>query len=295
MYDLIIIGAGPAGLSAAIYAARYNLKTMVISPNVGGVANEAHKVENYPGYKSISGMELMSKFKEQVDNFHVPIKYGTVNKIESGFKVYCCDETYECKTIILATGLTRRHLGCKGEAEFNGRGVSYCALCDAAFFKDKKVVVVGGANSAIQGALLLCEWASKVYVVYRKDKLRADPIWVDKLKDCDKVEYVFNANITEIKGDKFVTSVDLNTGNSLEVGGVFIEIGFEAKNEFVKELGVEIDDWSFIKVDNEMRTNIPKVYAAGDITSNFKEWKQIISAAAEGGMAATSAYNDLKE
>ena len=196
MYDLIIIGGGPAGLSAAIYAARFMLKTLIITKEVGGAIVEAHKIENWPGYKSISGIELMGKFKDQVAALGVEIVENEVVDVENKkglFKIKTNEnKTYESKNTIFACGTIRRKLNIKGEKEFTGKGVSYCATCDAAFFRNKVVAVVGGNNSAARAAQLLAEYAKEIYIIYRKEKIRADPILVSQISKNPKIKIINN-------------------------------------------------------------------------------------------------------
>lgn len=299
MYDLVIIGAGPAGLTAALYAARYRLKSLVVSKTVGGLIVEAWKVENYPGFKEISGLDLINKFKEQVETLGVPVKTSeaySVSKKRDYFVVKAMsNDEYEAKAVILALGTQRRMLDVEGENKFAGKGISYCAVCDAPLFKDKVVGVVGGSNSAAMSALLLAEHAKKVYVIYRKNEIRADPIIVERIKKNKKIEVINNANIIRINGAKFVESIDLDTGKNLKLNGLFIEVGYVPLTALTNKLGIKTDSSGHIVVDNEQHTNIEGVFAAGDITTKSANLKQVITAAAEGAIAATSAYNYLKK
>lgn len=292
MHDLIIIGGGPAGLTAAVYAARFMLKTLIITKEVGGAIVEAHKIENWPGYKFISGIELMENFKDQVISLGVEIIENEVVDVEnkkSLFKIKTNDnKTYESKNILFACGTIRRKLNVKGEKEFLGKGVSYCATCDAAFFRNKAVAVVGGNNSAARAAQLLAEYAKEIYIIYRKDKIRADPILVAQISKNPKIKIMNNANISEIKGDKFVTGVVLDNGKDLKVEGVFVEIGSEPCSAFASKLGVALDSTNHVIVDKTQKTNVKGIYAAGDVTNN--QMKQIITACAEGAIAANSVY-----
>ncbi|MDO8741022.1 MAG: FAD-dependent oxidoreductase [Candidatus Woesearchaeota archaeon] len=296
MYDLIIIGGGPAGLSAAIYAARFMLKTLIITKEVGGAIVEAHKIENWPGYKSISGIDLMKNFKDQVTALGVEIVENEVVDVENKkgfFKIKTNEnKTYESKNTLFACGTVRRKLDVKGEKEFTGKGVSYCATCDAAFFRNKAVAVVGGNNSAARAAQLLAEYAKEVHIIYRKEKLRADPILVAQISKNKKIKIINNANIAEIKGDKFVTSVIFDNGKDLKVDGVFVEIGSEPCSAFASKLGVALDSTNHMIVDKAQKTSIKGIYAAGDVTNN--QMKQIITACAEGAVAANSVYEEMK-
>ena len=268
MKDLIIIGSGAAGMAAGIYAGRYDLDTMVIAKSTGGLLNEATTVENYPGFVKIPGYELMKKFKEHLDSLEVPFVEEIVKKVEKtkkGFKVFCDKETYQAKSLILATGSERRKLNVPGEKEFSGKGVAYCATCDGALFQDNTVAVVGGGNSAAQAALLLSQYAKKVYILYRKDPLRADPIYHDRIKAEKKIEVMCCVNVVGIKGDKTgVTSVMLDNGKELKLEGVFIEIGWQPSIMLAKQLGVELDEKGFIKINDLAETNVKGVFAEGD-------------------------------
>jgi thioredoxin reductase (NADPH) len=296
-YDLIIIGAGPAGLTAAIYAARYKLNTIVLSKFSGGVAATADKVCNFPSYFEIKGIELMQNIISHVKKLEVPIKNEEVleiGKSDSGFNVKTKKGDYVAKKVIFAAGTERSKLNVKGEAGFLGRGVSYCATCDAAFFREKTVAVVGGSNAALTAALLLSEFGSKVYLIYRKDNFfRAEPAWVELVEKDKKIEVLFNTEIEEIQGDKAVGSVKLKSGKSLDVDGVFIEIGSEAKTEILDDLKVKKTPKGYVIVDRDQKTNVKGFFAAGDITDN--SLKQIITACGEGATAAHSSYVEGKQ
>ncbi|MDD5489650.1 MAG: FAD-dependent oxidoreductase [Candidatus Moranbacteria bacterium] len=300
-YDLIIIGSGPAGLTASIYASRYKMKHLVVGKEPGGQANEAHKVENWPGTISISGLELLQKMREHAEKLGAQILMDSVSSVKKNgdiFEITTHTAQYQAKNIILASGMEYRKLEIPGETEFKGKGVSYCPTCDAAFFKDKVVAVAGGGNSAGSAALLLAQYASKVYLIYRGEKLKVDPAYFEKISASGKIEVVLNANIKEIKGDKSVEKIMLdkewNGSRELAVQGVFIEIGSEPGVEIVKQLGVETDEQGYIKVNLDQTTNIPGVWAAGDATNGSNKLRQIITAAAEGAVAAGSVYKKLQ-
>jgi len=297
MYDLIIIGAGSAGLASAIYAARYKLKTLVTSKDIGGTVLEAYKVENYPGFKTISGIDLMNKFKEQTKELGVKIIEDEVVDIKksNNFKLNTKQKSFESKAIVIATGSKRRKLDVPGNNEFEGKGVSYCATCDGPLFKDKIVGVVGGSDSAARAALLLAEYAKKVYIIYRKEKLRAEPLLVEHINKNKKIEIINNTNITEIKGDKIISSVIFDSGKEFKLEGLFMEIGALPNNEIAKKLGVNLDEQGYIIVDKAQKTNVDGVYAAGDITNASNKFEQITTAVAEGTIAANSVYNFLKK
>jgi thioredoxin reductase (NADPH) len=299
MYDLIIIGAGPAGLTASIYASRYRIGHLLIGSQLGGAMSLASSVENYPGFKKITGGELTKKMVEQVKGLGGEIINGNVIQIHHARAFKICTESgreYEARALILATGTQRRKLNIPGETEYLGRGVSYCATCDAAFFKDKTVVVIGGSNSAAQAALHLAGFAKKVYLVYRRKPLRAEPIWVERIKKNNSIEVVYNVNVTKILGDGMkVTKIEWDKDKKgLAVEGIFVEIGGVPGADLVKPLGVELDEKGYIKVGSDMSTNIAGVFAAGDVANAAGELQQIVTAASEGAIAATSVYKYLK-
>lgn len=297
-YDVIIIGTGPAGYTAAIYSARYNLNTLLIGKEIGGMATTAYKVENWPGTKSISGLDLMAKFKEHAESFkQVKLEIAEINNIKKNndfFEVKSDENIYQAKTIILALGSTRRKLNIPGEKEFTGKGVAYCATCDAMFFKDKKVAVVGGGNSAVQAALLLAEYANKINLLYRGQKLKADPIWINRAEKNKKIEINCCVNVIKAEGKDVLEKIILNNNKELEVSGLFIEIGAEAPTDITKKLGLKLNQKNLIIIDSGGKTNLQGIFAAGDITTGSNSLRQIITSASEGAIAATSAYQYLK-
>jgi thioredoxin reductase (NADPH) len=294
-YDLLVLGAGSAGYGAALYAARYKLDVAVIGLEPGGLLNEAHMVENYPGYTSIAGRELMDKFKENLDHLKVPIITEFITEIKKAgneFEVVTDGNKFKAKTIIVALGTEWRKLNVPGEKEFAGRGVSYCFTCDAPFYKEKDAVaIVGGGDSAAMASLLLADYAKKVYLLYRGEKLRAEPIYHDKIQSKKNIEIVYKVNVTEIIGTKTVEKVKLDTGKELKLNGIFVNIGQMPKSELVKPLGVELDEKGYIKKDEYGQTNIKGVFVAGDIA--VTPLRQVIVGAGEGAIAAQSAYHFL--
>ncbi len=299
IYDYIILGGGPAGMTSAIYGARYKLKTLIIAEDFGGTANEAHFVENYPGFKSITGIELMQKFKEHMDSYNVEAlqkKIVDVQKRDNFYEVKTEDNSaYYGKTVLIGLGSERRKLDVKGEDEFLGKGVSYCATCDAFFYRNKVVAVIGGGDAAAQAALLLAQHSSKVYIIYRRDKLRCEPHWRDLINATDKIEIIYNHTIKEIKGENVVKLIELDDGTNINVDGVFVEIGHVPRCALAHRLGVKCDEHSHIIVNTKQETNIPGVFAAGDICTGSIDFKQIITACAHGAMAALSAYNYVQK
>ncbi len=293
-FDLIIVGAGPAGYTAAIYATRYKMKTLILAETFGGLAADASVVENYPGLIGLSGFELMEKFRDHAVKLGTLIKQASVVKIEKKDKRFDVTtsngDIFTAKTIILALGTRRRHLNIPGEDKFSGKGVSYCATCDAAFYKGKIVSVVGGSDSAAQAALLLSRYASKVYILYRRDKLRAEPSYVSQIEQNERIEVIHNVNVTELKGMEHLETVVLDNGKELKMDGLFVEIGGIPSTELAKSIGINVNDHGFIVVSSGMETNVEGVYAAGDVTTGSNGLEQIITACAEGAIAAESAY-----
>jgi thioredoxin reductase (NADPH) len=297
MYDVIIVGGGPAGLTAAIYSARNKFKTLVLARDKG-VLSYAHTIENYPGFKSISGLELIEKFEEQAKEFGAEVKNEEVLRIskeEDKFKVKTREQVYEAKTIILALGTEKAKLNIENEDKFIGRGISYCATCDAPFFKNKIVAVVGGSNSAAMNALALAEHAKKVYIIYRRDEIRAEKILVDRLKKAG-VEIITNSIVKRVEGDNVLRRVIIEQEGKekvLELDGLFIEIGYVPASSLAQNLNLEMEN-NFIKVNEKMETSIKGVFAAGDITTGSAGLRQIVTACAEGAIAAISAFRYLK-
>ncbi len=292
--DVAIIGGGPAGYAAAIYATRYKLNHAMIADDLGGLMLYADVVENYPGFASIKGKDLMDQFKAHLDALGGTILNERVNAIvKQGNDFFIETETKKlvARSVIIATGSERRKLGVKGEEEFaGGSGVSYCAICDAAFFKNRITCVVGGSDSAAKEALVLSRVAKKVYVIYRKGKIRAEPTMAEKIYTCGNIEVIHNANVKEIVGDEngMVYKVILDTGKEVETKGVFIDVGFTPRSGLAKGLGVKLNKEGEILVDADCKTNAAGVFAAGDVTSS--SLKQAITAAADGAKACSAAF-----
>ncbi len=302
MYDLIIIGAGPAGLTASIYASRYKLRNLVLGKTLGGVASEASNVENYPGFENITGAKLTQKMIRQAKKLGGEIKQEEVFKITNKGDKFLIKTKgggeYQAPAIILAMGTQRRHLNIPGEMELAGKGVSYCATCDAPFFRNKTVVVIGGGDAAATAALHLAQFAKKVYIIVREEKMIAEPLWQEKIKGNPKIEVVLKTNVIKIKGNSVVSSVELDHpykgSKNLKTEGVFVEIGSVPAVVLANQLKVKLNEHNFIKIKGDGSTNIKGVYAAGDITTGSSNLRQIITACSEGAIAATSAYLALK-
>ena len=302
-YDVIIIGAGSAGFTAGIYSTRFGLRSLIIGKEPGGQANEAFEIDNWPGQFRIGGMELMKKFRQQAENLgaaFVSAEAVDVVKKGKGFIVKTRDKEYESRSLIIAMGARKRKLGIAGEEKFRGKGIAYCATCDAFFFKDKVTAMIGGGNSAVKGALLLTEHAKKVYLVYRRGKkdMRAMAFWIKKLEKNKKVEMIFNSAPREIRGKDRLESVVFEKDGkefALDLDGLFIEIGTIPETGLAEKLGVYLADNGKIKVNGDMSTNVEGVFAAGDITDGSNEMEQIVTAASEGAIAAESAYRHVNK
>ncbi len=303
MYDLIILGAGPAGLAASIYASRYKINHIIIGSVFDGSLSKAHKIENWPGEESIKGSDLVMKFYNHAQSLGSEIKQEDVVEINQKDKIFFIktnlNKIYKSKTILIAFGTKHVKLNISGEDEFLGKGVSYCAVCDGAFFKNKTVVVVGGSNSAAMAAEMLSEYAGKVYIIYRKKLMRCEPIILERLEKNSKIEIIYETNVIKVLGDKKVELIEIdkryNNSNKIKLDGLFIEVGSVPSAGLAKEIEVKIDKNNCIIIDQNGATNIRGAYAAGDITNGSNGLRQIVSAVSEGAVAATSIYKYLKE
>ena len=299
MYDVIIVGAGAAGLTAAVYTCRKKLKTAIISIDVGGQTNLTSHIENYPGTGPMHGIELMRRFQDEAIGFGAELIMGKANKvdkIENGFLVSLANgESYECKALILAYGKVPKSLGIEGEEKFFGRGVSTCVTCDAPLYKNREAAIIGGGNSAIEGALELATIAKKVYLIHRRDSFRADEVTVEKLKNNPKIELMLNSISTKIIGEKNVDGIEVENiitkeKKQFKADGIFIEIGYIVDTSFVQHL-VKVNEKKEIIVDERGNTSCPGIFAAGDITP--VPFKQTVIAAGEGSKAALECYRWL--
>lgn len=303
-YDIAIIGGGVVGYAAAMYAGRFKMKTILFGDKMGGVIITTDNVENYPGFKRLTGQELADKLRDHAMEYEVELKEELVNNIEKVkniFKVTTeSGKTVNAKTVLFATGTKWRKLGVKGEEQYANKGVHYCALCDGAFYKNKIIGIVGGSDSAAKDALVLTQYGKKVYIIYRKEKIRPEPVNMDrvnqKIKE-GKIEIINNTNVKEIKGDKFLKSVILDKPykdkSEFPLDALFIAIGHIPLSELAVKLGVKTDEKSEIIIDRASQTNVPGVYAAGDVVDT--KFKQAITGVGEAVSAVYSAYTYIDE
>lgn len=300
-YDVIVVGAGPGGMTSALYASRANLSVLLHDRGIyGGQMNNTAAIENYPGFSSVLGPDLAKDMYDGATQFGAEYAYGNVQGIEDkgAVKVVTTDtETYEAKAVVLAMGSEYRKLGVPGEEEYGGRGVSYCAVCDGAFFKNREVIVVGGGDSAIEEGLYLTQLASKVTVIHRRDQLRAQKIIQDRAFANDKMNFVWNSNVTEVLGDdQKVTGVKVvnnqtNEETVIDASGVFIYVGILPKTEEIASLGVtDADGW--IATNDKMETKVPGIFAIGDVRA--KDLRQITTAVGDGGVAGQQVFKYIE-
>ncbi len=295
-YDLIVLGGGPTAIGCAIYAARFALNVLIVGKTFGGLIATTHLVENYPGITSTSGQGLMDMFKEHMNSLSIPYisdEIRSIEKAEDHFILHSFFQKFKAYTVCIATGSERKKLGIPGEEEFAGRGVSYCATCDGPFYKDKVVIVVGGSDSAAKEALFLSQNVKKVYIVYRGEEIRAEPINKKRVYENEKIEFIYKTNIVEIKGDTSVKSVIFDNGKKFDIDGVFIEVGSIPNSDLAKRISVKTNEKNEIKINRKSETNIPGIFAAGDVAD--APFKQAITGVAEGVIAAFSAFDYVKE
>ena len=303
-YDLLIIGQGAAAFAAALYAARYQIKPAVIGETFGGETATGGMIENYPGYPEIDGFDLMLKFREQADKYEVPVIDDKVVGLENADGHYTATtfggDTYTGASVLLAVGRERRKLGLEHEEEWTGKGVSFCSTCDAPLHRGNVVAVVGGGDAAIKGAVLLTRYAQKIYVIYRGSKFtRPEPANLRALAEAGNAETLFNTNVVALKGEGSLSGIVLDReyegSTEIAVHGIFLEIGADPRSELAVQLGVDLNELDEVVVDRRMRTNVPGVFAAGDLTDASGELKQTITAAAQGAQAAATAYEYVTE
>lgn len=295
VYDVIIAGAGPAGMTSAVYTSRARMKTLMVEKDLpGGQMTKTEEIENYPGFEMILGPDLSNKMFEHSKKFGADYVRGDIKEIIDGYPlktVVIDDKEYKSKSIIIATGAKHRKIGIPGESELSGFGVSYCAVCDGAFFADQELVVVGGGDSAVEEAIFLTRFASKVTIIHRRDELRAQKIIQKRAFDNEKINFIWNHTVEEVLGDGLVTGVlikDKITGETREFpcSGIFIYIGMDPLSDCVKDLGITNEN-GYIVVDEDMKTSVKGIFSAGDV--NEKMLRQIITATGDGSVAALSA------
>ena len=293
MYDAIIIGCGPAGMTSAIYLARQNKKVLILEKEtIGGQISSSPLVENYPGFIAISGSELSNNMFDQVMNLGVDFELEEVIKIEDGKtkKVITTDNTYETKTVIIATGCKYRLLGLDNEVNLIGNGIHFCVSCDGAFYKDKTVAVIGGGNSAVINALTLSEICKKVYVIQNLEDLTSEKNLADKLRSKDNVEIIVSSVVSKINGEDSLKSIELNNNKTIKLDGMFISIGMVPQNSFVKDL-IKLDKYNYVD-SIDCKTNIPGIFVAGDLRT--KPFRQVTTAVNDGTIAANLVIDYLK-
>lgn len=295
MYDIIIVGAGPAGLTAAIYGRRANKKVLVLEANTyGGQIITTDKIENYPVNPGISGFDFATKLYNQVKDLGAEIKFEKVTDIKEN-EVITTKNTYKTKTIIIATGRDNRKLNLENEDKLTGKGVSYCATCDGAFYKDKVVAVNGGGNTAVEDALYLSDIAQTVYLIHRRDTFRAEAVLIDRLKEKENIKIVLNTTITKINGDSKLESIEIKNEEetkTLNVDGLFIAVGQVPETENFKKL-INSDEKGYIIAGEDCKTNIKNIFVAGD--TRTKSLRQLVTATGDGAVAATEAIKYISE
>ncbi|MBG9790190.1 MULTISPECIES: thioredoxin-disulfide reductase [Brevibacillus] len=301
IYDVIIAGAGPAGMTAAVYTSRANMSTLMLERGIpGGQMANTEDIENFPGFTSILGPDLSNKMFEHAQKFGAEYQYGDIKEIrdDNPYKIVVVgDKEYKAKSIIVATGAEHRLLGAPGEKEYSGRGVSYCAVCDGAFFRNKELVVVGGGDSAVEEAIFLTRFATKVTIIHRRDEFRAQKIIQKRAFENEKIHVIWDTVVKEIRGDNVVTGVlleNVKTGEQTEypTNGVFIYVGMDPLTEAVKNLGIT-NEGGYIPTDELMRTNVEGVFAAGDVRE--KLLRQVVTATGDGSIAAQNAQIYVEE
>ncbi|MBU0635498.1 FAD-dependent oxidoreductase [Candidatus Micrarchaeota archaeon] len=300
VWDIVIVGRGVTGLAAAMYAGRLEMKTLLVGEIPGGLITWTDVVENYPGFKRLTGMELTQKLEAHAKEYPVTLELGKIESIKKEkdlFELKSTDKVYHAKSVLIATGTKVRELNVPGAQEFKNKGVQFCALCDASLFKGKDMAIVGGSDSAVKEAMVLARFAKTVYIIYRKNKLRAEPTNLKRLEQLKNVKVIFETNITEIKGDKTVSSVVLdksfNGSKELKVGVVFIAIGHIPLSDIVKSLGVRLNEKNEIVINRNSETNVPGVFAAGDVVDT--QFKQAIVGVGEAVSAVYSALQFISK
>jgi len=296
-YDIIIIGGGPAGLSAGIYTSRLGSKTLLLEKlTPGGQITLSSEIENYPGVCEVkSGLEFMACWPDQAKRFGCEIKSEEAKelRIENGeWRIKTSKNEYTAKAVIVATGSTPKKAGFEGEAEYTGRGVSYCAVCDGFFYKDKIVAVIGGGDTALEEALYLSKIAKKVYLIHRRDKFKAAPSTQKRVFNTLNIEIIYNETVKKVFGNEFVEGIILSSNKEIKLDGIFVFVGRKVNNELIKNI-TALNEWGEVKVDLNMKTNKKGLYAAGDIRENSV--KQVVAAAGDGSVAAINAVKYVEK
>lgn len=292
MYDVIIVGGGPAGITAGIYCARANLKTLIVEQAaIGGQIASAPKVENYPGITSISGADLACEFANQVEKFKIDVEYEEVLSLDVDKKLVVTDYgQYQSRAIIIATGAKYRLLGLENEIDYIGKGISFCTTCDGAFYKDKNVAVIGSGNSAVSNAIYLANICHKVYLILRSNKLKCEKSLINILSAMENIEIIYNSNVTKIIGDDILKEIVLNDDKSLKIQGMFLSIGMDAQTSLVKNI-LKLNEDNYI-ISNDCKTNCNGIFVAGDCRD--KTLRQLTTAVGDGAIAAKLAINYLE-
>lgn len=296
MYDIIIIGAGPAGMTSALYALRANKKVLVLeAKSYGGQIINAYKIENYPGIPNVSGFDYATNLYNQIKELGAELKFETVIRINEDKTVITNKAEYKAGAIILATGAEKRKLNIENEQEFVGKGISYCATCDGNFYKNRIVAVVGGGNSALEDAVYLSNIANKVYLIHRRDTFRGEQKYIEELEKKGNVEFVFNSNVVKINGEDVLKSIEVKDNEDnirkIDINGLFIAVGQEPKNDIFANI-IDIDEAGYIKTEDGVHTNVNKIYVAGD--ARAKKLRQLVTAVSDGAIAATTAIKEME-
>lgn len=296
MYDIIIVGAGPAGMTAALYAKRANKNVLVLEANAyGGQIVKANIVENYPGIPNVTGFDFATNLYKQIKDFGCEVKFETVVKISKDKKVITNKGEYQAKAIILATGAFNRRLNIENEQNYVGRGLSYCATCDGNFYKDKVVAVVGGGNMALEDALYLSGIAKKVYLIHRRDTFKAEERYVIEAKEKANIEFIYNSTVVKLNGDERLESIivkdDKENETKLDIEGLFIAVGQEPKNEIFADV-IKLNQFGYIESEDGVHTNQEGIYVAGDC--RVKLLRQLTTAVSDGSIAATVAMKEMR-
>ncbi|MCD4756439.1 FAD-dependent oxidoreductase [bacterium] len=302
MYDVAIIGSGPAGYSAGIYSSRYQLKTIIFGKMMGGTMSEAHKVCNYPGIKDITGIDLSTQMSEHAQTNGCEIRFESIANVEKHGDTFLLTNnrgnSYKAKTVLLTTGTERSKLTIPNEDKYLGKGLSYCATCDGNFYKDKIVCVIGGSSAATMAAMMLSDIAKEVYIIYRGTELKGDPVWKKQAENKENIHVILETVVVGLEGDEKLSSIKLSReykgSNILNTDGLFIEIGSEPNDDLPLKMGIETDDKGYLIVNQAQRTNIDGIWAAGDCTTNSNGFRQVVTATSEGAIASNDIYQYLK-